>query len=267
MTLTEKIATTIGRNARLVLSVNEDKEKIVVYGAVSLLQILWTILWTIVISMIFGVVYESLFFTIVVSALKKYSGGAHASSPGRCVFIGVTISTVFGLIINILLSKQNIIVVAILGLLCNSIALFIIMKLSPVDSVKKPITSVKMRLRLKRNSEILIFFYLFIMVNMLLLFKISSNLCFLKAFECISLGTLWQSITLTNRGINILNKVDFILNFKNIKGGNNMKTKIGKLLLGITVSACTLMAISISASACLFGFYQPEEPKCLRKED
>lgn len=46
-----------------------------------------------------------------------------------------------------------------------------------------------------------------------------------------------------------------------------MKAKIGKLLLGITASACTLMAISVSASACLFSFYQPEEPECLRKKD
>lgn len=46
-----------------------------------------------------------------------------------------------------------------------------------------------------------------------------------------------------------------------------MKSKIEKVILGITASACTLMAISISASACLFSFYQPEEPDCLRKED
>ena len=46
-----------------------------------------------------------------------------------------------------------------------------------------------------------------------------------------------------------------------------MKTKIGKLLLGLTASVCTLMAISISTSACLFFYYQPEEPKCLRREE
>ena len=46
-----------------------------------------------------------------------------------------------------------------------------------------------------------------------------------------------------------------------------MKVKISKYLLGVTASVCTLMAISISASACFFGFYQPEEPKCLSKED
>ena len=46
-----------------------------------------------------------------------------------------------------------------------------------------------------------------------------------------------------------------------------MKAKIGKLLLGVAASACTLMAISTSASACLFCFYQPEEPQCLKKED
>jgi AgrD protein len=44
-----------------------------------------------------------------------------------------------------------------------------------------------------------------------------------------------------------------------------MKAKINKLLLGVAVSACTLMAISTSASACFWSYYQPEEPKCLRK--
>ena len=46
-----------------------------------------------------------------------------------------------------------------------------------------------------------------------------------------------------------------------------MKTKIGKLFLGLTASVCTLVALSISTSACVFFYYQPKEPKCLRKED
>lgn len=225
--ITEKIAIIIGKKARIILNVDEDNEKIIIYGAISLLQILWAILWTLAISMVFSVVYEAMIFTIVVSALKKYSGGAHASSPGRCVFIGVTIATMVGVIIKILLCKQNIITVAVLGIVCTSIGFFIVMKYAPVDSANKPIASAKMRQKLKRNSEIILFLYTILLIIMLLLFRISSELYFIKAYECISLGVLWQSITLTNSGIKILNKIDFvlhkvsfILNFKIIKGGN-----------------------------------------------
>lgn len=45
-----------------------------------------------------------------------------------------------------------------------------------------------------------------------------------------------------------------------------MKNKIGKLLLGITASVCSILAISTSASACWFSFYQPEEPAFLQEE-
>ena len=43
MYVTEKIATTIGKNARLTLNINEDNEKIIIYGAIVLLQILWSV--------------------------------------------------------------------------------------------------------------------------------------------------------------------------------------------------------------------------------
>ena len=36
------------------------------------------------------------------------------------------------------------------------------------------------------------------------------------------------------------------------------------LLLKLTSNICTRMALSVSASACHWGLYQPEEPKCLR---
>jgi cyclic lactone autoinducer peptide len=44
-----------------------------------------------------------------------------------------------------------------------------------------------------------------------------------------------------------------------------MKNQINKLFAIITSYICTKMAVSVSASACLWAAYQPEEPKCLRK--
>lgn len=36
------------------------------------------------------------------------------------------------------------------------------------------------------------------------------------------------------------------------------------LSLKFTSNICRRMALRVSASACNWGFYQPEEPKCLR---
>lgn len=44
-----------------------------------------------------------------------------------------------------------------------------------------------------------------------------------------------------------------------------MKNQINKLVTIITSYVCTKMAFSVSASACSWGTFQPEEPKCLRK--
>jgi hypothetical protein len=45
-----------------------------------------------------------------------------------------------------------------------------------------------------------------------------------------------------------------------------MKNKIFKVMLTLGASVFTFFALSTSASACVYGFYQPKEPKCLRDE-
>jgi hypothetical protein len=45
-----------------------------------------------------------------------------------------------------------------------------------------------------------------------------------------------------------------------------MKNKILRVILTLGSSVFTFFAVSTSASACTFSFYQPEEPKCLREE-
>lgn len=42
-----------------------------------------------------------------------------------------------------------------------------------------------------------------------------------------------------------------------------MKNPINKTIIKLTANLCTKMALSVSASACALGTYQPEEPKCL----
>ena len=213
MSMTEKIATNIGKRTRCILNFDDDTEEVVVYGAINLIQTSVSFLLIIVIGFIFGVLYESLLFTITVSTLKKYSGGTHASTPGRCLFIGSTISVSFSLLISHILCKQNIWCINATGILCIIISTYIIIKKAPVSSENKPITGEKMRQRLKRDSIVTILVCSIVMVIALIIFKVSSNIIYIKIFECIGLGVLWQSITLTKPTIKFLNKVDSLLPF------------------------------------------------------
>lgn len=213
MSLVETVANNIGKKTRSILDFDDDTEEIVIYGAINLIQTTLSFLFTIIIGFVFGVVYEVLIFTITVSTLKKYSGGPHASSPGRCLFIGSIISISFSLLISKILYKQNIWSITIAGVLCIIISIYIVIKKAPVESENKPITSNKMRQRLKRNAIVIILICSIFMVALLLVFKMSPAVIYIKIFEGISLGLLWQGITLTNPTIKFLNKFDSLLQF------------------------------------------------------
>ena len=219
MSLTERLASNIGTRLREILNLNEDKEKIIVYGAFNLLQVVWSIVWTSIMGLLFGVLCESIFFLFIISALRKYSGGVHASAPNRCIIIGTTAAVGFGILIDKVLIRVSTYMVSAIGIACILIALIIIIKNAPVDSPKKPITNPVIKQRFKLFSIRLICFYMFCMISLLELYIVYGNLFYLKAFQCIALGSLWQAITLTNSGARVLNKFDAALKYI-IQGGN-----------------------------------------------
>ena len=218
MSLTERLASNIGIKSRRILNIDENKEKIIVYGAISLLQIVWSIGWTAILGLIFGVFYEAMIFSIIISALRKYSGGVHASAPNICVIIGTSISVGFGIIIDKVLINVDISMTIIVGIVCILVSMIIVIKKAPVDSPKKPITNPVIKQRFKLSSIILICFYMLCMIVLLELYIVYGNLMYFKAFQCIALGVLWQAITLTSSGAVVLNKFDAGLKY--ILGGN-----------------------------------------------
>ncbi|EKQ55994.1 MAG: Accessory regulator B [Clostridium sp. Maddingley MBC34-26] len=94
-----------------------------------------------------------------------------------------------------------------------SIAFIIVAKNAPVDSIKKPITSIEVKKQFKKKSIAVIFLFLFIIAILFILSKKYLDLYCIKFMESISIGILWQAITLTKIGISLLNKVDFVLKY------------------------------------------------------
>ena len=213
MSLTEKMAVKIGSNAKLFLNVSKDEEQIIIYGAINLFQITFAILWVIIAGLFFGVLYEALLFSITTSILRKYSGGVHASSPSRCIIIGTSITVAAGIFIDKILYTLNSSTVMLMSITFITFAFIIVLKNAPVDSIKKPITNIEIRKQFKKKSIAVIFLFLFITTILFILSKKYSDLYYIKFIESISLGILWQTITLTKIGISYLNKVDFVLRY------------------------------------------------------
>lgn len=209
----EMLAAKIGRRSRNVLNTDEEKEQVVTYGAIMVIHTLISIFSVIIFGLLFGVVYEALIFSIVVSTLRKYSGGVHASSPGRCAIFGTVTSVVIGLAIDKFLYNINITIIVALCLLSLIISLIIIYKKAPVDSIKKPITDCELKKRFKRKSINVILFFLAIILILFTLYFNYSKEYYIKAIECIFLGIIWQASTLTESGIKGHNKVDSVLKF------------------------------------------------------
>lgn len=211
MSLVENLAISLGKKAKLLLNINNTEEKIIVYGAINLLQTILSILWIVVAGFILGVLFEALIFSTATSILRKYSGGVHASSPNRCIIIGTALSCAAGLVINNFsynISLSNTIAISIFFI---TISFIIVILKAPVDSIKKPITDLSMKKKFKKNSIIALIVCSIIIAVSSMLYETTSNPYYLEVTHSIILGILWQSITLTKIGTTIFVKIDFIL--------------------------------------------------------
>lgn len=213
MSITEKIAVKMGSKAKSFLKADEDKEQIIIYGAINLLQIIFAILWVIIFGLLLGVFFEALLFSITTGVLRKYSGGVHASSPSRCIIIGTSIACISGISIDHILYKLSLFTVMSTSVTCIIFAFIVVVKNAPVDSIMKPITNTEVKKQFKKKSIIAILFFTGIILILFILSQRYSSLYYIKLIESICLGILWQVITLTKGGISLVNKVDFVLKY------------------------------------------------------
>lgn len=218
MFLIEKISNKLAYNIAGVLKLDEDQQEIIAYGAFNLLQTLWALLWVAIFGLAFGVVVEAMIVTFTIALLRKYSGGAHFSSPNRCAVIGGIVSALLALIITVVFPLININVIIPLELILLLFCYYNIAKLAPVDSPAKPITKIEKRKLLMKQS-ILVFNIMItiILILTILYFRYNTTL-FLQWGGLIFIGIAWQTLTLTSPGHQFFYKIDET--FKIRKRGN-----------------------------------------------
>ncbi|GAA0761357.1 accessory gene regulator B family protein [Clostridium sartagoforme] len=221
----ELICKNISINLKNQLNLNEDKASIIEYGLFAFFHMSISILLVAVIGLIFNVMIEALIISFVVAILRKFSGGAHASTALNCAIVGVLISVIPAYITKNL--NFNINYIIFIGIPLYIISLIIVYKLAPVDSPNKPIKKQEKIKKLKKGSIILLSIYMIIVAFNVIIYYISKNHIFLVYSACIYIGMLWQVFTLTKYGHILVNIVDslFIKIFKILRGEKNEKIK------------------------------------------
>ncbi|MBE6054453.1 MAG: accessory regulator AgrB [Clostridium sartagoforme] len=221
----EVISKNISNKLKIELNLDEDKRSIIEYGVFAFFHMLISILLVAIIGLVFNVMIEALIISFTGAILRKFSGGAHASTPTNCAIVGVLISVIPAYIIKHISLNSNYIIFS--GILLYIISFILIYKLAPVDSPNKPIKKEAKIKRLKTGSIFIISMYMiFAVVNIGMYYV--KNINFLLVYTtCIYIGVLWQVFTLTKCGHIIVNKIDsfFIIIFNMIGGRKNEKIK------------------------------------------
>lgn len=194
------------------LKLDNDNKEIIAYGTFALMQIALSIVLIIVFGIIFKVLNEALIISFAGSILRKYSGGAHASSPGKCAIIGTFICIGLALLFSLLIGPlTNSSIIVSLGLVIFSLSYYFIYKLAPVDSLAKPIKTNKKKIRMRKRSIFVLSIYLIIVVINIVMSTYYRDRIFLIYSLCIYGGVVWQVFTLSTPGHRTMNKIDTFL--------------------------------------------------------
>ena len=209
----EKLTNDIAKKLAAELKLDNNSREIIAYGMFALIHIALSIILVIVFGLIFHVTLEALIICFSGSILRKYSGGAHASSPGRCAAIGTFICVGQALLFLYLLgSVINLKLLLFLGIVIFVWSYYFVYKLAPVDSLAKPIKTKEKKIRMKKRSIFLLSTYIIIVVINVAIYILLRDTRFLIYSLCIYGGVAWQIFTLTRVGNIIMNKMDAFLN-------------------------------------------------------
>lgn len=201
----EKLARGLASRIALSLGYDSEKEAVVAYGLIAIVQISVTILLALLFGFLVGAPVEAMIVCFSVSMFRKYSGGAHAHDADFCTIVSVVYCTLAAAVSKALSPyyHPNFMLVAII--IVYGATYYIAYKHVPVDSPNKPIKSEKKIKRMRSGSFMIITAYLALQ----LFFYFASNQ--LPAFRSygisLLLGVSWQTFTLTLLGAILLNKL------------------------------------------------------------
>jgi accessory gene regulator B len=206
------------------LKLEKERIDVIAYGAFGVLQFVGSVILVVIPAVVLGVLSEAMVISFTAAILRKSSGGAHATSPGRCAVIGMLVFTGMALIIKAIPQNTEFIYCIIYSAACIISAYTVVYRHAPVDTPSKPITKNEMIKRLRKASFITLHIYLAIMVILTAIAAIHiDSLTIRNMLLSIVTGMLWQIITLTSVGHYVITNIDMFMKKMSVKvGGENV---------------------------------------------
>lgn len=205
----EKLAKKLASNIATSLGYDAEKEAVVAYGLIAIIQTVITTILVLLFGLLTGVPLEALIVCFSVSVLRKYSGGAHAGTAELCTGFSVFYCLAAANISKwILLKIYNPILTVIAIVVVFGLSFLIIHKLAPVASPNKPIRTEQKKKRMRKGSFLVISIYLVLALIGFILSNIFVNLESLVI--SLLFGVCWQMFTLTGLGSKFINKMNEI---------------------------------------------------------
>ncbi len=128
----------------------DSEEEIVAYGLFSLLSKLMYAVICLIAGLVFGICVESMIFYAIFLFIKKYGGGFHASTEGRCMIIS-TAEILLSVCFVFFALREPAVLKS--GALASAAAYIIICILSPAAAKEKPLDNAE-KIRYREHSII-----------------------------------------------------------------------------------------------------------------
>jgi len=211
MYLIERVSKQIASSTAKALNLDKDREEVIAYGALNFLHTMMTTVLLVLFGLIFGLLLEVLLIALTSAAIRKYSGGMHASSPNHCAVISLLLFGGLSLAVKYIPLFTYPVAVLIYQAVILTTALVLFSILCPVDSPNKRITNPERRRKLRRTSIVMVLLFQVLTVP-LWIWNIKTGAdTALRLIACTSTGLAWQVLSITFIGRYIIKKIEFLL--------------------------------------------------------
>lgn len=189
---------------------NKTREEVAVlnYGLFVILHTTITMLAMLIVGILTNSVKEIIIICLSSALLKKYSGGVHASSPIRCLIVGVSMCLIFTLTCNVFVEKlrpTTFLLVLVIGIVISYIVLY---RRSPIGSKQKPLKKESKRKLLRKKSFLVMNMYSLAIVVLYSIYNINGSYYIKSICLSILLGALIQIFALSEIGERIITGID-----------------------------------------------------------
>lgn len=213
----EKISLNLSENLGDKLNKNKEEKAILNYGLFVVIHTLMGIILTALIGIVTGMIIEIIMISITSSWFKRYTGGVHATTPERCLFVSSILSLTLSLFCKYIIFNININYIFTIGLFSIMIFYYIINEKCPVPSKNKPLKRENTRRKLRKKAFALLNGYSILLITLHIIYSFTSiDIIKTIIISCI-LGIILQMIVLTEKGGNFIIMLDSSLNIFNNK--------------------------------------------------